>query len=83
MHISSQLHDAIFAVGSLVLFLALIPAVLKKSILPISTCWVTGSVLFVFTLNYLTMNYWYATVVEGLNVVCWAYLFAIAWKEKV
>lgn len=79
--ISAQLHDTVFAIGAFILFLALIPAVLKKAILPLSTCYLTGGVLFIFTLNYLTMRYWYATVVEFANVVCWAYLFLIAWRH--
>lgn len=81
--ISQQLHDAVFAVGSFVLFFALLPAVYKKAIIPLSTCWVTGGVLFVFMLNYLTMKYWYATVVELSNVLAWAYLFVISWRHRV
>lgn len=80
--IPTEVHDLIFAVGALVLFLALVPAVIKKSVLPYSTCYITGGVLFIFSLNYFTMEYWYAVVVEALNVACWAYLLWIAWKSN-
>lgn len=80
--ISQPVHDTIFAAGAFVLWLALIPAVIRRSILPLSTCYLTGGVLFIFTLNYLTMEFWYATVVETANVAAWAYLFAIAWKHR-
>lgn len=76
--INPEVHDLIFAIGAAILFLAMIPAVLKKAILPLSTCFTTGGVLFIFTLNYMTMTYWYATVVEMLNVACWVYLYVIA-----
>jgi hypothetical protein len=81
--ISQQLHDTIFAVGAFVLLLALLPAVVKKTVLPLSTIWITGGVLFVFALNYLTMRFWYAMAVEAGNVLAWAYLFTIAWKVRV
>jgi hypothetical protein len=80
--ISPQVHDLIFAIGAFILFLAMIPAVVKKAILPLSTCSLTGGVLAIFTLNYFTMSYWYATVVEFGNVACWAYLSAIAWRAR-
>lgn len=77
-HVSTQVHDLVFAIGSAVLLLAMLPAVWKKALIPASTCWITGSVLLVFGLNYLSMKYWYAMVVEAGNVACWAYLFWIA-----
>lgn len=80
--ISPQLHDLIFSIGALILFFALIPAVIHKSILPLSTCYITGGVLFIFALNYLTMKYWYATVVEAANVTAWTILFFRAWRAN-
>jgi hypothetical protein len=59
----------------------MIPTVIKKVVMPISTCFLTGSVLLIFTLNYLTMTYWYATAVEAGNVACWAYLLWLAIVE--
>lgn len=69
-----KIHDLIFAVGSMVLLLAMVPAVLRKAVIPISTCLTTGGVLAVFVINYVTMGYWYAAVVEAGNVLCWGYL---------
>jgi hypothetical protein len=61
-----------------VLLVAMLPAVVRRSVLPLSTCAVTGCVLLVFTLNYASLGYWYACVVEGLNVACWAWLLAVS-----
>lgn len=80
--ISAQVHDLIFAIGAAILFLAMLPAVWKKSIMPSSTCWITGGVLLIFTLNYVSMKYWYAMVVEAGNVACWFYLFWLTWRDR-
>lgn len=69
---SASFHDAVFAVGAFVLFLAMLPAVWRRAVLPLSTVITTGGVLTIFSLNYLTMHYWYASAVEAANVVCWA-----------
>lgn len=69
-----KIHDFVFASGALILFLAMIPAVARKAVIPLSTCLTTGAVLLVFTINYVTMSYWYAAVVEAGNVLCWGYL---------
>ena len=79
---SASFHDSIFAVGAFILFLALFPCVIRKTVLPMSTILTTGGVLFVFTLNYASMHYWYATVVEALNVICWVILYRIARKAQ-
>lgn len=71
---STSIHDAIFAVGALVLLVAMLPAVIQGAIIPFSTCLITGSVLLVFSINYATINYWYAAIVEAGNVVCWGIL---------
>ena len=81
--ITPQEHDLVFAVGAFVLFVAMLPAVWKRAVLPLSTCAVTGGVLFVFVLNYLTMRYWYAVVVEFGNVACWAFLAWLAVRARL
>lgn len=80
--ISTHLHDAIFAVGAAVLLLAMLPAVWRRAVMPLSTCVVTGTVVFVLVLNYATMAYWYATAMEAGNCACWAYLLSVAMRAR-
>lgn len=75
-----NLHDLVFAVGSAVLLAALVPAVARRTVLPLATCALTGGVLAVFAVNYLTLGYWYALGVESANAACWLYLSALAWR---
>jgi hypothetical protein len=79
---ASQIHDFIFSAGGVVFVFALLPAVLRKSILPLSTALVTMSVCFVFALNYAWMGYWYAFVLESCLFLLWAYLAAVALKAR-
>ena len=76
--ITANEHDLVFAVGSLVLTAAILPAVWRRSVLPVSTCAVTGGVIFVFVLNYLTMRYWFAFTVELVQVGLWVFLCWVA-----
>jgi hypothetical protein len=80
--VSARLHDLIFAVGAAVLFLAMLPAVWRRAVMPLSTCVVTGAVVFAFALNYATMAYWYATAMEFGNFACWAYLLWVALRAR-
>jgi hypothetical protein len=80
--VSASLHDTIFATGALILFLAILPAVVRKVVMPLSTICISGGVIFVFALNYASMHYVYATVVEALNVISWVYLLRIALRER-
>jgi hypothetical protein len=76
------IHDLIFSAGGVVFAAALVPAVVRKSLMPVSTCLVTMSVCFVFALNYLWLLYWYAFVLETLLCLLWAYLATIALKAR-
>lgn len=64
------------------LFLGLIPQIVNHVILPVKSCIVIGGTLFVFTLNYLTMEYWYVMTVQVLSVLGWAILLRRAWKAR-
>ena len=50
--------------------------------MPFGTIYITGGVVFVFALNYATMGYVYAMVVEALNVLSWAYLLKVALADR-
>lgn len=74
---TAQLHDLVFAVGSAILLVGLLPAVKHRSRLPSSTSLSVTIVLACFTANYATMGYWFAFAVEAGQTVCWAYLLSI------
>ena len=78
---SAHLHDLIFAAASAVLLLAMLPAVLRAVLLPLSTCIITGGGVFVLAINYATMGYWYAMAIAVANATCWAYLFSVALRS--
>lgn len=80
--ISQQAHDLIFSIGAFVLLIGLLPQIVKGTILPLSSCILTGGILLIFTLNYLTMEYWYVMFVEAANVVGWSILLTRAIRNR-
>jgi hypothetical protein len=80
---SAHTHDVIFATGAMVLLLAMLPAVWRKTVMPPSTCVITGVVMLVFVVNYATMAYWYATAMEAGDLACWSYLLWLAGRSKL
>jgi hypothetical protein len=80
--ISPQVHDLVFSIGALVLLWGLIPQIMSRVILPVKSCIAIGGTLLVFSLNYLTMEYWYVMVVEFLNVVGWIILLSRALQAR-
>lgn len=80
--ISPQVHDLVFSIGALVLLWGLLPQIMNRVIIPIKSCVAIGGTLLVFTLNYLTMEYWYVMAVEAMNVLGWTILLRRAWKAR-
>ena len=70
----TKIHDNIFAIGSLILGLALLPSVINGAVLPLSTSLTTFVVLLVFAATFAHMKYWRATGLEIVNVVFWGLL---------
>ncbi len=79
---SASTHDLIFSVGGVIFAVALLPAVRKKTVMPLSTCLVTASVCLILSLNYLTMAYWYAFALESCIFLLWSYLTGISLKAR-
>lgn len=76
--VDSGTHGAIVAVSVLVLTGALAPAVYRCSALPVSSCVITGAAVSVLAVNFATMGYWYAAVIEAVNAACWAFLLSVS-----
>ena len=75
---SRHAHDLVFAAGSLLLAAALLPALLRRTLMPRSTCLTTASVLLVLVLNLAALGFWYAAATDFLALEAWAYLLAVA-----
>lgn len=74
-----DIHDAIFAIGSLVFFLALLPSIFSPDKPNALTSFVTSIVLFVFAFAYYDLGFEYAGTITGLTAILWAILF----RQKV
>jgi hypothetical protein len=67
-----MIQDLVFAVGSLVLFLTLIPTLVNSdSVVPRTTSVPTALVLGVFSLTYFSMSFYYSAVVSLLTFLAW------------
>jgi hypothetical protein len=64
-------QDVVFGVGSILFILALLPALIKREGPPLSTCLLTGSVLLVFSLKYLSLDLRFAAVTAFLSAALW------------
>lgn len=66
-----SIHDLIFAAGSAVFAVSLVPAVLQRSRIPRSTSVPTALVLTAFLVNYTTMDYSYSAATTATTCLCW------------
>jgi len=64
-------NDIVFTVGSLLLSVALIPSIISAYKPDARTSFLTGSVLAVFSVNYLTLGLYFSTVSTVLSAVLW------------
>jgi hypothetical protein len=68
-------QDWIFSIGSWIFIIGFIPSFLKKQYTAVGTSILTGGVLLVFTVTYLTLGLPMAAVSNFLTSSCW---FAMA-----
>ena len=66
--------DPIFAIGAVVLSAALLPAVFNDQKPPRSTCALTGSVLWLYALTFLSMGLLFSGALTGLSALLWTVL---------
>jgi hypothetical protein len=77
-----NIHDLVFAVGSGIFAVSLIPAVWKRAVMPLSTSVPTATVLTAFLVNYTTMRFWYAVAMETITCACWWALVVIGARSR-
>ena len=64
-------QDWVITLGSLIFVLALFPSVLGKDKPALSTSLMTGTVLVIFALVYLTLSLWTSAVTTFLTGTLW------------
>lgn len=68
----SNIHDIIFAVGSIIFIIALIPALKQPPAR--TTCIITGTILLVYAVNYATLHLTYSLITTAFLGASWLYL---------
>lgn len=69
-------QDLVLAIGSIIFVIALVPSVAGKNKPALSTSLLTGTVLVVFGISYLTLTLWYAATTTFMTAVMWYILAA-------
>lgn len=64
-------QDAVFTAGSIVFLIALIPTILGPSKPAASTSAMTGTVLLLFAVTYLTLGLYLSAVTTSLTAAAW------------
>jgi hypothetical protein len=71
-----QWQDIAITIGTVVFIVALIPSILGKDKPAVPTSMMTGTVLVVFTIVYISLALWFAAVTTGITAILW-YILAI------
>lgn len=72
-------QEAVFAVGSLLFSVALLPTLRAPSKPALSTSLMTGSILLVFAFAYATLDLWYAAATGSVTAGIW---LTLAWQAR-
>ena len=64
-------QDIVFSVGSWIFIIALLPSLFGKDKPPLSTSVLTGSVLLVYALTYLSLDFWLSVASTGILAIAW------------
>lgn len=64
-------QDIVFATGSIVFTIALIPAIIKKQYPPSSTCFMTGGMIFIYAIADFTLMLWVSGVTSIISAIVW------------
>ena len=77
-------QDMVFAVGGIILALALVPSILSPTNKPAATTsFFTGLILIAFTISYATITYWLAAVSGAITAGLWfTLLFQVLLRRK-
>ena len=64
-------QDLVFAGGSIVFTIALIPAIVKKQYPPASTCILTGIMIGVYSIADFTLALWFSGITSIFSAILW------------
>ena len=67
-------QDIVFALGSIVFTIALIPAILEKKYPPISTCVLTGVMIGVYAVTDITLQLWFSAITGAISALFWIWM---------
>lgn len=67
----SHWQDFIFAGGSIVFTIALIPAIVEKQYPPASTCFITGTMIGVYAVADFTLALWFSGITSVISALVW------------
>lgn len=67
-------QDIVFAIGSIVFTIALIPAILEKKYPPASTCILTGFMVGVYAVTDLTLQLWFSAITSAISALLWIWM---------
>lgn len=75
-------QDFIFTIGSLVFALALLPSVLGPHKPALASSVMTGSVLFIFAVTYITLGLIFSAISVCLTAIMWTILAIQKWRQS-
>ena len=67
-------QDIVFAVGSIVFTIALVPAIIKRKYPPISTCILTGFMIGIYAATDLTLQLWLSAISSVISALLWIWM---------
>jgi hypothetical protein len=75
-------QDIVLSVGSWIFIIALLPSLLGKDKPPVSTSLLTGGILLVYVLVYLTLHLWLSVASTAILGIAWLALGAQKFFKK-
>ncbi len=75
-------QDLVLSIGTWIFVIALIPTVRGKQKPEFSTSFMTGTVLFIFALTYLSLQLWMSAVSTFVTTALWLTLAYQRHKQK-
>ena len=67
-------QDIVLSVGSWIFIIALFPSLLGKDKPPVSTSFLTGGILLIYALTYITLHLWLSIASTGILALAWLWL---------
>ncbi len=77
-----SIQECIFVLGSIIFIVALLPSVYSKNKPDTKTSLMTGTVLTVFGVTYISMDFYFAAVTSLVTAALWFTLYTQKKVEK-